>query len=363
MRLLDRYVLKRFLYVCFFALLAFWLIFLVVDIVEHIDLFIDRGAGLFLVLKYYLYYSPFILVMVLPVAMLLSSLFSLGILARNNELTAMKVSGISLYRTLLPLFILSFLASFMVLGLNELVIPYANQKKTYTRKVEIERRAKPEDIVFQNVYAQGENGRIFYLSRYDSNRKEGRGVLVQKFEENRLKEQIEANVMRWKDSGWVFENGIYRFFSDSLEESQGEEFQRFSQLERSDIKIKPEAFTKPQKNPEEMNYRELFEYTRVKKKAGEDVSAEQTDLHMKLAYPLISFILVLFGSPLAANPRRGSLTINFAITMAIAFVYWFLLRTAQTFGHTQKLPPFLAAWITNFVFAGLGVFLLIKAKK
>lgn len=363
MTLLDRYVLRKFLYVWFFALLAFWLIFLVVDIVEHIDLFIDRGASFFLVLKYYLYYSPFILVMVLPIAVLLSSLFSLGILAKNNELTAMKANGISLYRILFPLLILSFLVSLMVLGANELLIPYTNQKKTYTRKVEIEKKAKPKDVIYQNVYAQGEDGKIFYLNRYDSKNKEGRGVLVQRFQENRLKEQIEADVMKWTAAGWVFEDGIYRLFSDSLEISDAEGFERFSQLERSDIKIEPDAFTKPQKKPEEMNYKELFNYARIKQKAGEDVSAEHTDLHMKLAYPLISFILVLFGSPLAANPRRGSLTINFAITIGIAFVYWFLLRTAQTFGHTQKLPPFLAAWITNFIFAGLGIFLLIKMKK
>jgi len=363
MTLLDRYILRKFLYVCFFSLLAFWLVFLVVDIVEHIDLFIDRGASFFLVLEYYLYYSPFILVMVVPVAMLLSALFSLGMLAKNNELTAMKANGISPYRILFPLLILSFLVSLMVLGANEFLIPYTNQKKTYTRKVEIEKKAKPKDVIYQNVYAQGENGRIFYLNKYDSNRMEGKGVLVQRFEENRLKDQIEADVMKWTGAGWIFEDGIYRLFSDSLEKSEAERFERFSQLERSDIKIKPDAFTKPQKKPEEMNYKELFDYTRIKQKAGEDVSAEHTDLHMKLAYPLISFILVLFGSPLAANPRRGSLTINFAITVGIAFIYWFLLRTAQTFGHTQKLPPFLAAWITNFIFAGLGIFLLIKMKK
>jgi lipopolysaccharide export system permease protein len=363
MTLLDKYVLRKFLYVCVYALVAFWVIFLVVDIIEHIDLFIDRGAGFVTVLKYYLYYSPFILAMVLPVAMLLSSLFSLGILAKNNELTAMKVNGISLYRTLSPLLILGFLVSLLVLGINELVIPYTNQKKTYTREVEIEKKAKPRDVLYQNVYAQGEDGRIFYLNLYDSKKKEGKEVLVQRFENNRLKEQIEAKVMRWRGTGWLFENGSLRFFLDSLEQSEAEEFQRFSQLQRRDIKIKPEAFTKQQKKPEEMNYKELSHYAKLKKKAGQDVSKELTDLHMKLAYPFISFIIVLFGSPLAASPKRGSLSINFAITLGIAFTYWFLLRTAQTFGHTEKLPPFLAAWITNFIFAGLGIFLLIKARK
>jgi lipopolysaccharide export system permease protein len=363
MNILDRYILRKFLYVCVYALLAFWLIFLVVDIIEHIDLFIDRGAVIGVVVMYYLYYSPFILVMVLPVAMLLSTLFSLGLLAKDNELTAMKANGISLYRIFLPLFILAFLASLLVFVLNELIVPYSNQKKTYTREVEIEKKAIPKDLLYQNIYAQGENGRIFYINKYDSKKMEGKEVLVQRFEDNRLKEQIEAKVMRWTGNDWVFEDGAYRFFSDSLEITEVEEFQKFSQLQRKDIKIKPEVFTKRRKLPEEMNYRELREYTKIKKKAGENVSAELTDLYMKLAYPLISFIIVLFGSPLAANPRRGSLSINFAITMAIAFTYWFMLRTAQTFGHTERLSPFLGAWITNFIFAGLGLFLLIKAKK
>lgn len=363
MTILDRYILRKFLYVCIYALLAFWLIFLVVDIIEHIDIFIDREAGIGSVVMYYLYYSPFILVMVLPVAMLLSTLFSLGLLAKDNELTAMKANGISLYRTLLPLFILAFLASLLVFVLNELVVPYTNQKKTYTRNVEIEKKASPKDLLFQNVYAQGENGRIFYINKYDGKKMLGQEVLVQKFEENRLKEQIKAELMKWTGTDWVFENGTYRFFSDSLEQTEVEEFQKFSQLQRKDIKIKPEAFTKRRKKPEEMNYIELCEYTQIKKKAGENVSAELTDLYMKLAYPLISFIIVLFGSPLAANPRRGSLSINFAITLGIAFTYWFMLRTAQTFGHTERLTPFLAAWITNFIFAGLGLFLLIKVRK
>jgi lipopolysaccharide export system permease protein len=295
--------------------------------------------------------------------MLLSSLFSLGTLAKNNELTAMKANGISLYRILFPLFVLAFMASLLVLGVNELVVPFTNQKKSYTRKVEIEKKAKPKDILFQNVYVQGENGRIFYLNRYDSEKKVGKEVLVQKFEKNRLKEQIEAKIMRRRGSGWIFENGTYRFFSDSLDQPEAEEFQRFSQLQRLDIRIKPEVFTKPQKKPEEMSYKELREYIKLKKTAGENVSVELTDLYMKLAYPFISFIIVLFGSPLAANPKRGSLSINFAITLGIAFTYWFLLRTAQTFGHTEKLPTFLAAWITNFIFAGLGIFLLFKARK
>ncbi|HVP37541.1 MAG TPA: LptF/LptG family permease, partial [Terriglobales bacterium] len=86
MQILDRYLLKQFLFVLFFALLSFWIIFLIVDVVEHIDTFIDMHASLGSIIKYYIFYSPYILVLVLPIAMLLSSLFSLGLLSRQNEL-------------------------------------------------------------------------------------------------------------------------------------------------------------------------------------------------------------------------------------------------------------------------------------
>ena len=118
MRILDRYLIRQFCFALIFSLIAFWVIFLVVDLVEHVDKYIDKQASVSLVIKYYLYFTPYILVLSLPVAMLLSCLFSLGQLAKHNELTAMKSAGISLHRILLPLFVLSFLISVFVIGFS-----------------------------------------------------------------------------------------------------------------------------------------------------------------------------------------------------------------------------------------------------
>jgi len=380
MQILDRYLIRQFGFALIFSLIAFWVIFLVVDLVEHLDKFIDKQAAFFVVVKYYFYYTPYILVLSLPVAMLLSSLFSLGQLAKHNELTAMKSAGISLYRILLPLFILAFVMSLFVMGFGEILVPITYQKMMEVKTVEIEKGKRETNIILNNVFVQEEDGRIFHLATYDTKEKIGTGALVQRFEENRLKEEIRAKKVRWENNGWLFEDGVERIFSDSSVElghsedlgkakldtlplNPTEEYQAFDKLFRLDLKIKPEALAKRQKKPDEMGYFELADYVKIKKRSGQVVAKETTDLHLKIAFPFVNFIIVLFGAPLAANPKRSGLAIGFAISLFISFVYYTLIRMGQSFGYSEKLPPLLAVWAANILFVILGTILLVKAKK
>jgi len=361
MQILDRYLLKQFLSVLLFALLSFWIIFLIVDLVEHLDTFVDRKATLSSVIRYYLFYSPYILVLISPVAMLLSSLFSLGLLARQNELLAMKSSGISLYRILFPLLGLALGVSFLVMLAGNLLIPYTNQLRLKVRYQEIEKKIKPKDISFNNIYLQTENEQILYLNHYNSQEKEGSGVLFQTFKHNRIKEEIRAEKIQWAGNGWLFFKGSRRIFSDSSFST--ERYEPFERILRLDLKLKPEALTKEQKIPEEMSYQELKNYVDLKQKTGQDTAMEKTDLYMKISFPLANLIIVLFGCTLATSPRRSGLALSFAISLGISFVYYTFLRLGQSFGYSHKLSPLLAAWIANLIFAIIGIVLLIKAKK
>jgi lipopolysaccharide export system permease protein len=387
MRILDKYLIKQFCIVLFLSLIVCRIIFLVVDMVENLDKFIDKHTTVFIVLKYYLYYTPYILVLCLPVAILIACLFSLGQLAKHNELTAMKSAGISLYRILFPLFTLSFLLSILTMILGETIVPITYQKMMEIKTVEIEKGKRDVDLLLQDVFVQGSGGIIFHLANYDTKAKMGTDVLVQKFEDNRIKEEIQAKKVNWNGNGWLFENGVEMVFSDSLAatpafDSVGridsssyspptkeriitgiEKYEAFDKLLRLDLKIKPEALTKRQKKPDEMGYFELYKYVKLKERSGQLVAKEATDLDLKISFPLVNFIIVLFGAPIAANPKRSGLAIGFAISLFIAFVYYTLIRMAQSFGYSEKLPPLLAAWVTNILFAVLGVVLLIKAKK
>jgi lipopolysaccharide export system permease protein len=380
MRILDRYLIRQFCFALFFALVSFWIIFLVVDMIDNLGKFVDKGASFLLVLKFYLYYTPYILVLALPVAMLLSCLFSLGQLARHNELTAMKSAGVSLYRILLPLLILSFVISLSVIGFGGWIVPLTYGRMEEVKTVEIEKGRRDQNVPLSNLFIQDDRGRILYVATYDAKDKTGIGALLQRFEGNRLKEEIWAERMSWEGAGWVFENGVRRVFADSLVESQapdtsaktsadsliavnGEEYQAFDRLPLHDLKILPEALARRPKKTDEMGYTELAEYVRIRKKAGQLVAKEDTDLQVKIAFPFVNFIIVLFGAPIAANPRRSGLVIGFAVSLFIAFVYYTLIKMGQSLGYSQKLSPLVAAWGANVLFAILGVILLVKAKK
>ncbi len=380
MRILDRYLIRQFCFALVFALVAFWTIYVAVNLIDNLGKFMDKGASLFLVIKYYFFSTPYILVLALPVAMLLSCLFSLGQLARNNELTAMKSAGVSLYRILLPVLVLSFLISLFVIGFGGWIVPLTVQKTEEIRTVEIEKGRKDQNVLLANVFIQDQTGRIFYLASYDARQKSGIGALVQRFEENRLKGEIRAERVTWQNGGWLFEKGVERTFSDSVTEhgntdnpekpgsdsarsARGEQYRAFDRLFVQDLKIEPEALGRRPKKADEMGYAELAEYVKLKRRSGQLVATESTDLHIKIAFPFVNFIIVLFGAPIAANPRRSGLVMGFAISLFIAFVYYTLIKMGQSFGYSERLHPLVAAWGANVLFAVLGIVLLVRAKK
>jgi lipopolysaccharide export system permease protein len=363
MRILDRYLVRVFIFALIFSLVGVWLTALIVDLVEHIDTFIDKHASLFLVAKYYVFWSPYMIGLTIPVAVLLACIFSVGQLARHNELLAIKGAGISLYRILLPLLILSVAISLLTMIVGEIVIPVANRKKGEIRNLEIGGKSKEINVLRSNIFVQSEGGRIFHLMNYNIETKTGNDVLVQKIVKNRLTEQIEAKKMSWKNNGWLFEDGRERIFPDSLTQIGGEEYRAFAEFFRADMKVRPEAFAERQKNPEEMGYFELAKYVKIRKRAGAEVLKELTDLNSKISYPLINFIIVLFGAPIAANPRRSGMAVGVAVTLFIAFCSYVIIKGALILGYNGTLSPTLAAWSANILFAILGAIFLIKAKK
>ena len=141
-KILDSYLLKRFLINLLIAILTWIVIFLVVDVIENISKFIDRGATIQQFLLYYLYYIPYIISLTLPIAMLLSSLFTLNSFAQNNEIIIQYSSGISLYRLLFPLFILAIIISSFAGFFNELIVPEANQRRLDMMRYDISKKQR-----------------------------------------------------------------------------------------------------------------------------------------------------------------------------------------------------------------------------
>ncbi|MFH1007997.1 MAG: LPS export ABC transporter permease LptG [Candidatus Latescibacterota bacterium] len=354
MHTLDLYIQKRFTYILLLGLLAFVMIFLVVDLVENLDRFIDWKIPAWRVVCYYLYYIPYILLLMLPVAMLLATLFSVGDLAKYNELVAMKASGLSLYRILWPLFRVAFLISLLALVFGETVVPEANQRRMGI-KYSGTRKAHQEDR--RDVFLHESQERIVFADHYENVQQMARGVSIQTYREHALIRRVDADTMVWQQGAWMMRGVVLREF--------GDESEQITHYEKWDpeLHLTPPDFARVQKDPERMGYFELAGHIKRVQQIGGQASRWLVDLYMKIAFPFASFVIVLFGAPLASGRKRTGKALGFGLSLLICFIYYGFIKAGQVLGREAMLPPLLAAWIGNAIFGAMGIFFLVKARK
>lgn len=340
------------------ALVAFVVIYILIDLIENLDTFIDNKAPLITVVKYYLLYIPYMASLTLPIAVLLSSLFTVGQLVRHNELVTLKASGVSLYRVLLPLFRLGLFISVLALLFGELVVPVTNLRRAEVERGEIKRRPSKTLPRRKNIYLQDAPNRLVYIKEFASRTKSATGILIQEYEGKKLIERIDARTMIWENSAWVLKNAELRAFRGDQEE-----FETFTVLHRSDFTFTPEDLAQRPKDPEEMNIFELREYIDHVKRMGGDAQRWMADLHLKLSFPFTNLIIVLFGTALASVRRRSGAALGFGISLFICFVYYTVMEAGRALGRAGDLPPLAAAWIGNGLFGLIGLTILIRARK
>jgi lipopolysaccharide export system permease protein len=351
-RILDRYVLGRFLLALLLALAAFLAIFIVLDLFEKLDDFIDEGVPAATVAAYYLFRLPEILLLMLPIGMLLACIFSLGAHARSNEFLATLGAGIGMRRTLAPVLLLGICVSGGALLVGEAVAPPAAERVNAIQDVRIKPGRKSTRIR-TNLSYFGERGRLFWIGRLDVEKGRMDEVVVQRLEGNALLERIDAKSAFWEGGAWVFRDGYFRRFSGEVLS----EAEPFAERREEGIVERPADLAKIPKNPKQMGYRELARHVEKAKASGGEVRKAEVDLQMKLAFPFTSFLIVLLGSPLAALLRRGGNALGFSLALGISFVYYLAIRVGQSLGYNGVLPPLPSAWIANLVFLAIGAVL------
>jgi lipopolysaccharide export system permease protein len=356
-KILDRYIITDFMKSVFYGLVGFVFIYSIVDLFEKLSRFIDKKASILSVCKYYLYQVPYVVILVLPVAVLLSLFFTLGVMVRRNELVAMKSAGISLNRVLLPLIFVGLVLSGAVFGLAEVVAPVANRRKDAIKRVELD-KLPPVDYKYRkNMFYLGSGNRMYFATVFDGRKKELiEPIVVQRGAGSEIVERIDAKRAVWTDAGWEFEDVLVRTFDP-------DSFARYERAVMPQLGETPEDFSKIQEDPEEMSYWSLRKYINEKRKAGEDVLKESVELNMKLSFPVINFVIILFGAPIAASTRKSGTAAGFAASLLISFLYWGLIQVAKSLGNYGTLPPVVAAWINNVFFAGCGLGLLWWARR
>ena len=358
MKILDRYLLREFLSYLALGLAGFIAIFIVVDLIEKADVFLDHRAPLALVFRFYLYRAPEVVVQVMPVALLLATFLGLGQLNKFGELTAMRVSGLSLMRILAPVFGLAVVAVVVALTLGEFVVPSANRERDRIFDEQIQNQHRDDARERIDVTYLGRGGRIFYIRVYDIIARRMQNVSLQEFRGGDLCRRIDAAIADWDGRRWVFQDGYLRTFGPA-----GEKAEAFRRLSVDGLPERPDDFAKANPSPGEMNYLELRAYVDRLRASGGRVENFLVDLHLKLAFPLVNFIVVLIGASLATRMRTQGAALGFGLSLAIAFLYYAFMRTGQALGHNGALPPYLAAWLGDLVFGAVGITMMVQAQR
>lgn len=362
--LLDEYVMRSYATNFLLSLGAFALLYIVFtffelmgDIVRNQTPFIVVGAYLFNLV-------PFIISQVTPICSLLAVLVTFGTLNRTSELTAMKATGISLYRVVAPILLLAGVLAGGLFAFNESYLPGANRKQEALRA---EIKGKPAQtfqlpgrtwISGQTNHA-GDPIRIFYYQAFDPARNVFADLSVFEFDAQGfiLQRRVYAKSVQWDATvnRWIFDNGWQRTFSGTTIS-----YQPFTVATFPEMREQPAYFNKEHTPSDEMSYAELSDYIADLRQSGFNTVELRVQLQNKLSVPAISFIMAIIAVPFALSMgKRGGL-IGVATAIGVALVYWTLGQVFSSMGNVSTLPPLLAAWSPDLLFGLAGGYLLLR---
>jgi lipopolysaccharide export system permease protein len=355
-RILSRYIGREFLKLLALWTSSFFLIFFVVELFERINTIIVNKAPFYVILEYFVYKIPPFVAQTLPFSTLLAALITLGILARNNEVVAMKAHGISTYRIMLPLFVLAGAITALIFICNETIVPYAARKATYIWSVKVKKEEERAFFQLNKIWYRGENA-IYNIRLLEPKKNILQGVTIYYFDEAfNLRQRLDAREAQWTGNGWTFYKVAIRVFLPGGEV-------KTEMYDEKDIPIpeRPEDFKKGMQDPDEMTYGELKEYVERLRSDGYDPTRYVVELHKKVSFPFLTLIMVLMGSPLAlaaSHGRGGGIAQGVGISLVIGFIYWVVFAISIAMGYSGTFPPFIAAWAPNIFFGLIGGFIL-----
>jgi lipopolysaccharide export system permease protein len=352
----SRYFIREFLGMLVPIMLAFVILYLIVDFFDRLDILLKNHATPVSALRYFLFKIPLIVTQIMPPAVLAALLLSLGMLSRRNEIIALRASGVSLVQTALPLLALAALISVATLAWNEMVVPYCTREYQYVNNVEIRKRPQRGILSDREIWYHGADG-YYNIAHIDPRRQTLYGLTIfQTDSAFDLRSVIEVASARWTGTGWVS--------SGATERTVGSDGEIVTQPLPSDQNVIHETlndFLEVHRDAEELSYLALRQRIQELARKGIDASSYLVDLNMKLAVPFTTLVLACVAIPIAGRARRHpSVAAIVGTGLIVGFAYWVVLALTNALGQSSVLPPLVAAWATNVIFLLLGVALFLS---
>ena len=361
-RILDWYIIRRFLGTFFFIMLMLMLIAVIFDVSEKVDDFLDGdviptlGEVLF---DYYLnfiaHYGNLFSFLIIFIAVI----YFTSKMSGDTEIVAIISSGISFNRLLRPFFMGATIIAGLSLLLNHMVLPKANETR-----LEFEERfiRNPFNITAENMHREVNEGEIVYFKIYLSSRSEARNFSVENWdkENHRLEWKLTAATANYNDTTkvWKLKSWFIREYGEERDVLRhGAEMDTI-------FNFSPMDFAQRLNAASAMSYTELNEYIERERDKGSDkIAFFEIEKHQRTSYPLATYVLTLIGVCIASRKARGGIGVHLALGIALAMVYIFCMKITTVAATNAGLDPFIAVWIPNLVFLGIGLMLYRFAQK
>lgn len=358
-KLLDLYIIKKFIGTYFYSIALIISISIVFDINENLAKFTQYHAPLkAIVFDYYMNFVPYFANLFSPLFVFIAVIFFTSKLAGNSEIISMLAAGVSFKRLMRPYMISAAIISIMTYYLGSYIIP----KGTIVRQnFETMYKNKKRNTSAENVQLQVGKGVIAYIQHYDNNRKKGYGFCLDKFENKKLVSHMTASEIQydtisdakyhWKAKNWRIRQlkGLKEHITSGVSKDT------VIMMEPTDLvfsKGQQETFTSPQ----------LREYiSKQIDRGSSNVVQYEVEYHKRIAMSFASFILTTIGLSLSSRKRKGGMGLYLGIGLALSFGYILLQTVSATFAINANTPPVLAAWIPNIIFTFVAYYCYRKA--
>jgi lipopolysaccharide export system permease protein len=354
-RILDRLVVRSFMKVFLAFVVGAPILFILGDVTESLDRYLDRGLSWGEVARAYLYQLPQFIQWSFPIAALVAAVFTIQTMTQHREIVAAKAGGISFHRLILPMVFLGVLLMGIALGLEE-VVPRTNRTAgEILQQIDVRRDFR------SNFVFQGDQDRNFAIRSLNVTQGLMSGIVMETVKpgSNRPSDHLMADMARHdRETGWTFQSGYYRILPEDGEELAF----KFGTAQIRGFEERPEDFLEVPRKHEEMTYQEKGRMADIIRRSGGDPSMLLVRQQKSLAIPAATLVIILFGAPLATSSKRGGTAYGIGVALISTILYLLLFRITEAIGDTGGLSPFMAAWTPNFLFLGAGLLFLIRVR-
>lgn len=357
MKILDRLVIGEFIRLFILFMFASPVLFILGDLTDNLDTYLDRDYTTAQVAMGYVYQLPLFISWGLPVAALIATIFTVNNMTRHSEVAAAKAGGISFYRLYAALPALGIVLTLLGLVLTEL-IPVGNRLRaeSVTQTSSSVQRQTRSDFIYRDL-----DGRVFAIRRLDVGAGEITGITMEREGDEPEVPSVHifaTSAAHDTASGWTLRDGYMRLMAGP----DVERAFRFDRLRTRGFNEAPEQLVDTQKDPDMMGYVELGQLIQILQRSGGDPRDLMVERAQKVAIPVAALVIILFAAPLAASAPRGGAAYGVGVSLGITIVYLMLFKVAGAAGSSGAIPPTVAAWLPNGVFALAAVYLLRQVR-